>query len=119
MQYTQPIFIAASVEAISILMRSLTHDVLKQLSNMKNTGSRLYLSQMKIQHLCSITLQSHWFMDPRSSWDCHKSTYCHMVIDFYVCVSELRRIHINNQNKRNTVIEYKGLREFNSVIRFW
>jgi len=55
MQYTQPIFIAASVEAISILMRSLTHDVLKQLCNMKNTGSRLYLSQMKIQHLCSIT----------------------------------------------------------------
>lgn len=55
MQYTHPIFIAASVEAISILMCSLTHDVLKQLSNMKNTGSRLYLSQMKIQHLCSIT----------------------------------------------------------------
>lgn len=55
MQYTLALFIAASVEAISILMCSLTLAVLKQLSNMKNTGSRLYLSQMKIQHLCSIT----------------------------------------------------------------
>lgn len=37
---------------------SVTHYVLKELSNMKNTGSRLYLSWMKILQLCLIVSHS-------------------------------------------------------------
>lgn len=42
---------------------SATHYVLKELSNMKNTGSRLYLSWMKILHLCLIVIHS-WVYGP-------------------------------------------------------
>lgn len=37
---------------------STAHYDLKELSNMKNTGTRLYLSWMKILHLCLIVIHS-------------------------------------------------------------
>lgn len=36
--------------------------------------------------------------------------------NFYICLCELKRIHVNNQNKNPIVIESKGLRKFNGDI---
>lgn len=100
MQYTQPIFIAASAEAISILMRSLRHDALKQLSNMKNTSSGLYLSRDEntafMQHCIKpVVYEPKVFLRlPQVYILSYGDRY------FYICIWELKRTHNNNnQNK--------------------